>query len=283
MQVNAPRNDAWMIIPAVLFLLAFFVIPLGYMVKLSFDPAWSVHNYTRALYSSTYYRVALTTFSLSALVTLICLVFAYPLAFLLASVPARTRRLLFIPLMIPYLTSLMVRSYAWMVLLGREGLINQFLSLFGIGPIQLLNTTFGTYIGMVHSMLPLMVLSLFTKMVGIDMRLISAAKILGAAPAMVFFRVYLPLSFPGIATGCSLVLITSLGFFIIPALLGSTRDLTIAMLIERQVGVSLDWGFASALGVILLVLTLAVILVGKLLVRFAPRSMGLMSLEKAAK
>lgn len=275
-------NDSWMILPSAIFLAAFFAIPLLFMVNLSLNSTWSLDNYERVLRASVYYKVAIHTFVLSAGVTLICLILGYPLAYLLAAVPGRFRRWLLIPLMIPYLTSLMVRSYAWMVLLGREGLINQFLSFFGIGPFQLMNNALGTYVGMVHTMLPLMVLALFAKFVNIDMRLVSAGRSLGASPSFVFFRVYFPLSFPGIAAGCSLVLITSLGFFIIPAILGGMKDQTIATLIERQVNVSLNWEFASTLGILLLVLTISLLILGKLLGQLASRSLGLSARPRRA-
>jgi ABC-type spermidine/putrescine transport system permease subunit I len=263
-----------MILPALLFLGAFFLVPLAYMVNLSLEPDWSLAHYQRLVGNTVYGRIALNTFALSLVVTLICLLLGYPLAFLIAHAQPRTRRLLIVPVMIPYLTSLMVRSYAWMVLLGREGPINAFLAFFGLGPFTMMNTTFAVYVGMVHAMLPLMVLPLYAVMSNVDMRLVRASSSLGASPSMTFRRVYLPLTLPGVWAGSCLVLVTTLGFFIIPAILGGPRNQTVATLIERQVGVALSWGFASALGLVLLVATLAVLAIALGVRRLLRRSPG---------
>jgi ABC-type spermidine/putrescine transport system permease subunit I len=154
--------------------------------------------------------------------------------------------------------SLLVRNYAWMVFLGREGVLNRILLGVGIidAPLKLLHTTFAVVVGMVHMMLPFMILALFSVMKGIDLGLLKAAASLGAGSVQTFVRVYFPLSLPGVAAGSLLVFIFSLGFFITPALLGGRGDMMISMLIEAQVSELLNWGFGSVLAVILLVMTL---------------------------
>ena len=199
-------------------------------------------------------------------VALICLVLGYPVAYAINSTSPRTRRLFLIPVMLPYLTSVMVRTYAWMVLLGTTGIVNQFLVVFSLGPFKLINNSLGVYIGMVHVLLPLMILPVCNAMHDIDMRLVHAAEGLGATPLQAFVRVFVPLSLPGVAAGFCLVFIISLGFFMTPALLGALENMTVSMLIENQVGVALNWGFASALGVVLLLLTTTATIAGAMLV-----------------
>jgi len=159
---------------------------------------------------------------------------------------------------LPFFTSIIVRTYAWMVLLGRNGIVNQYLTAVGLTdkPLALLYNQGGVLIGMTYVLLPYMVLTVYSVMLGIDPGLIRAAHSLGASRLQAFRRVFLPLSLPGIAGGTLLVFILSLGFFITPALMGGPSDVMIAMLIEREVEITLNWSFASALAVVLLALTL---------------------------
>lgn len=260
------QNSRWLLVPAVLFILFFFVLPLGRMFELSFvDPTFTLRHYAAFFEVPTYVRVMLHTVILAVNVSLICLVLGYPVAYAINSTSPRARRLFLIPVMLPYLTSLMVRTYAWMVLLGTNGIVNQFLGLFSFGPFKLMNNSLGVYVGMVHVLLPLMILPICNAMRDIDMRLVLAAEGLGATPFQAFLRVFVPLSLPGVGAGVCLVFIVALGFFVTPALLGALENMTVSMLIENQVGVALNWGFASALGVILL-MTTAVTIAGAMLV-----------------
>src|SRR4051795_8471644 len=161
--------------------------------------------------------------------------------------------------LIPFWTSILVRSYAWMVLLGQEGIINEALIASGLRtePMQLLNTRMAVYTGMIHILLPFMILPLYAVMRGIDRNLLRAAGNLGAAPSAVFTRIFLPLSLPGVAAGCLLVFILALGFYITPALLGGLKDQMISQLIVQQIQQRLDWGFGTAMGVLLVAITLA--------------------------
>jgi ABC-type spermidine/putrescine transport system permease subunit I len=155
--------------------------------------------------------------------------------------------------LLPFWTSILVRTYAWMVLLGRQGIVNQLLLWIGLidEPLRLLNTTFAVYVAMVHILLPFMILPLYSVIRGIEGNLLRAAEGLGASPFGVFRQIVLPLSLPGISAGCLLVFILALGFFITPALVGGPKDLMIAVLIQQQVEL-FDWPFASALAVLLL-------------------------------
>lgn len=247
-----------LIIPTLVFLFIIFVYPLSLiLLKSFFDPSLTLKHYLHFFSTSIYIRVLLITFKISFSVTLLCLVLGYPIAYLLSRVPDKIRNYLMILVLIPFWTSLLVRNYAWMVLLGREGVFNRILMGLGMidSPLKLLHTTFAVNVGMVHMMLPFMILALFSVMKGIDFNVLKAAASLGANSLQAFFRVYFPLTLPGVAAGSLLVFIFSLGFFITPSLLGGRGDMMISMLIEVQVGELLNWGFASALAIILLVMT----------------------------
>jgi putative spermidine/putrescine transport system permease protein len=249
------------LLPAIVVLLALFVYPLlGLVDRSVYRPrtGYTLEFYSRIWRVPVYLQVIGRTFRISAFVTLICLALGYPLAYLLATLRPRIARLVMIVVVLPFFTSIIVRTYAWMVLLGRNGIVNQYLTWSGLTqtPLPLLYNQGGVLIGMTYVLLPYMVLTVYSVMGGIDPGLIRAAHSLGASRWQAFRRVFLPLSLPGIAGGTLLVFILSLGFFITPALMGGPSDMMIAMLIEREVEFTLNWSFASALAVILLALTL---------------------------
>lgn len=164
--------------------------------------------------------------------------------------------------LIPFWTSVLVRMFAWMALLGRDGVINR--ALFHLGlidqPVEMLFTQFAVLVGMVHYMLPYMILPIYAVMTGIPKNLMDAAANLGAPPHKVFWRVYFPLSLPGIGAGGLLVFIISMGFYVTPALLGGAKDVMLAQIIEQQISDTLNWGFAAALSTILLAVTIVLFL-----------------------
>jgi putative spermidine/putrescine transport system permease protein len=259
------RRDAvrylLVLLPAILVLLALFVYPLLGIVDRSFHrprAGYTLEFYAHIWRVPVYLQVIGRTFRTSAFVTAVCLALGYPLAYFLATRPPRAGRLLLIVVVLPFFTSIIVRTYAWMVLLGRNGVVNESLTWLGLvpKPLPLLYNQSGVLIGMSYVLLPYMVLTLYSVMRGIDTGLVRAAHSLGASRWQAFRRVFLPLSLPGIAGGTLLVFILSLGFFITPALMGGPSDVMIAMLIEREVEFTLNWSFASALAVILLMLTL---------------------------
>ena len=182
----------------------------------------------------------------------------YPVAFLLATTTPKWRAIGFAFVMLPLWTSVLVRTYAWMVLLGRNGIINRVLIDSGLldSPLSLLNSRLAVILGMVHVMLPFMILPIYSALTRIDPDLPKAARGLGASAARIFTTIYLPLTLRGIIAGVTLVFVVSLGFYITPALLGGGKVMMFAMVIEQQVREFLAWNFAGALSVILLAVTL---------------------------
>lgn len=244
-----------------LFLLTFYAYPISRMLLRSvFDPGFTLDHYRHFFREAAYSSVLLNTFKMSISVTLICLILGYPVAYLLANLPSRVSNLLMIMVVLPFFTAILVRTYAWMVILGRNGLINQFLMQWGLisSPLKLMHNLFGVYVGMVHILLPFMILPIYSVMTGIDKGLMRAAENLGASPARVFVHVFMPLSLSGVGGGSLLVFIIALGFFITPSLLGGVSDVMISMFIETQVNQLLNWGFASAMAVLLLAVTVII-------------------------
>jgi len=244
--------------PAILFLLVLFAVPLLRLLGLSVEGG-DLSAYEKALTSELYRQVIGETFMIAAMVTLGTLLLGYPVAYLMAT-SGRVWQILGIAfVLLPFWTSILVRTYAWMVLLGRNGVVNRGLLGWGVidAPLPLLNNLTGVLIGMVHVLLPYMILPIFNAVRKVDPNLLLAAEGLGAPRWRAFLRVTLPLTMPGVLAGVTLVFTLSLGFFITPALLGGGRVVMIANLIEEQVRELLNWAFAGALSAILLGLTLA--------------------------
>ena len=247
--------------PALAFLLVFYAVPLINVLKLSvLEPAPGLQHFVHMAEVAIYPKILLTTFEISFVVALLCLLLGYPTAYLLVTAPARWSRLLMILVIVPFFTSLLVRNYCWIFLLGANGIINATLQGLGVteAPVRLIYNRFGVLIGMVHVLLPYMILVLAAQMRGIDLGLTRAASSLVAPPFTAFRRVFLPLSLPGVAAGFLLVFLISIAFFVTPAMLGGPRETMIANIIASKVGF-LEWGFASALSVVLLVVSLALI------------------------
>ena len=266
------RRHLVLLLPALVVLAVLFAWPLlGIVHRSVYKADYTLAYYRQIFRVPVYLQVLAATFKVSALVTIVCLALGYPLAYALSRLRPRVARLCMIIVVLPFFTSIIVRTYAWMVLLGRNGIVNQYLTSLGLAPapLPLLYNQAGVIIGMTYVLLPLMVLTIWSVMRGIDPALLRAAHSLGASPAQAFRRIYLPLSAPGIAGGALLVFILSLGFFITPALMGGPSDMMIAMLIEREVEFTLNWSFASALAVILLLLTLVGFVVYSRVVRLA--------------
>jgi putative spermidine/putrescine transport system permease protein len=255
------RRYLWLLVPVLLVLLAFFVYPLfGIALRsVSSKTGYTLDPYRQIFANPVYLTVIWRTFRVSALVTLACIALGYPLAYVLAGLRPRVASLLMILVVLPFFTSIIVRTYAWMVLLGTKGIVNSYVVALGLAaqPLPLLYNEAGVLTGMTYVLLPFMVLTLYSVMRGIDPALVRAAHGLGASRFEAFRRVFLPLTFPGLAGGTLLVFILGLGFFITPALMGGPSDIMIAMLIEREVEITLNWAFASALSVILLAFTVA--------------------------
>jgi putative spermidine/putrescine transport system permease protein len=203
-------------------------------------------------------RILLRTFEISLVVTLWCLVLAYPLAYWLSTLPARRANVLMILVLVPFWTSILVRVAAWIVLLQREGLVNKSLMALSIlnEPATLLFNRTGVVIAMVHILLPFMILPLYSVMKSVPPTYLRAAVSLGSPPLAAFFRVYVPQTWPGIGAGSLLVFILSIGYYVTPALLGGADDQMLSYYIAQYTNVDINWGMACALGTVLLVATL---------------------------
>jgi putative spermidine/putrescine transport system permease protein len=205
-----------------------------------------------------YVDIFLRTFWIGFVVTTLCLLLGYPLAYKLASLPVRISNLLLIFVLLPFWTSLLVRTGAWVVLLQREGVINDLLMALGLigAPLQLVYNRFGVYVAMTHILLPFMLLPLYSVMRGIPREYMRAAASLGAGPVRAFLRVYLPQTVPGIGAGCLLVFILAIGYYITPALVGGANDQMVSYFVAFFTNQTINWGMASALGAVLLIATL---------------------------
>lgn len=252
-------------LPAIIAVFLVIVIPVGWLFSLSFldsDGQLSLINYEKMITYKSYLRVFKTTFNVSFLTTFLCIVVGYPLAYFLSQVPRKYVGLFMLTVLLPFWTSLLVRTYAWLVMLQRNGLINNFAIDLGIwdAPVKLAHNLNGTLIGMVHIMLPFLVLPLYAAMRRIDRHALQAAANLGATPVQAFWQIFVPLSLPGVVAGSLIVFVLCLGFYVTPAVLGGGKVILVSMQITAILEDQFNWGAASALGVVLLVSTFAVLL-----------------------
>ncbi|MBX2839293.1 MAG: ABC transporter permease [Gammaproteobacteria bacterium] len=256
-------------IPALIVIVLVIIIPVGWLFYLSFidgDGQPTLEHYQKMIEYKSYYRVFLTTFKVSILTTLICILIGYPLAYFLAQLPKRLAGFFMLAVLLPFWTSLLVRTYAWLVLLQRKGLLNEFAIDIGLWetPVKLVHNLTGTLIGMSHIMLPFLVLPLYNSMKKIDRDLMHAAANLGATPTKAFWQIYFPLSMPGMVAGSLIVFVLCLGFYVTPAVLGGGRVVMVATQITSILENQFNWGAASSLGVVLLIATVLVLyLVGR--------------------
>ncbi|MCW2239769.1 ABC transporter permease [Azospirillum canadense] len=252
-----------LLLPLVLFLCAFFLVPLGQVALMSVtEPEFGLGNYAHLTSDSLYLQVFINTFLTALGVALCCLLLGYPLAYLMAQSSPRVAALLMLLVTMSFWTSFLVRTYAWMVLLGNNGPITAALAFLGWNPPpHLLFTRLSSTLAMVHILIPYMVMSLYSVMKRIDPALLRAAESLGARPWSVFRQVYLPLSAPGMVNGATLVFMICLGFYVTPVLLGSPQEQMVAGLIGTQIEEFLDFGQASAMAMVLLASTMIVLTV----------------------
>ena len=253
-------------LPAIIAVCVVIVIPVGWLFSLSFldsSGQLSLVNYQKMIEYKSYVRVFRATFNVSFLTTFFCILIGYPLAYFLSQVPKKYVGLMMLTVLLPFWTSLLVRTYAWLVMLQRNGLINNFAIDLGIWdtPIKLAHNLNGTLIGMVHIMLPFLVLPLYAAMRRIDRQALQAAANLGATPVQAFWQIFVPLSLPGVVAGSLIVFVLCLGFYVTPAVLGGGKVILVSMQITAILEDQFNWGAASALGVVLLVATFVVLLV----------------------
>jgi putative spermidine/putrescine transport system permease protein len=254
------RQRAWgqagLLTPALLLLLIMFLVPLAVMAWRAFtDPQPGVENLTWYLGDDVQRTVLARTFTTAIKVTVVCVLLGYPYAYAMTAAGPRLRAVLTLLVLVPFWTSLMVRTFAWIILLQDGGPIRRALSAVGVQHVELIRTNLGVVIGMSQILLPFMVMPIFAAMTNIDRRLVQASSSLGARPVTSFTRVWLPLSLPGVGAGVLIVFISSLGFYVTPALLGAPNDSLVSQQIFTQVNSLLQWGRGGAMGLVLLVLT----------------------------
>ncbi len=251
-------GPSW-IIPVLLFLGFFFVIPLGANILRSLQAGQAATNgpffyYIKLLTDAYYSGVIVETLKVAAISTVLCLIVGYPVAYFMVRFAGRWNAIIVFLLITPLLTSIIMRTFGWRVLLARRGALTMLLFDWGIipRPINLADEPFAVYLGLVHVLAPFMILSITAVLRKVDVRLEESARVLGASALGTFFRITLPLSVDGIATGCILVFVVTNGSFLTMLLLGGGKVTTLSLLIYQQFNVAQDVGFAAAMGNLLL-------------------------------
>lgn len=262
-------GTAKLLIPVILWMFTFFLVPLILVIIVSFmtrgqygdiQYKFTLSNYNR-LINPMYFKTLWDSLIISILTTIACLVMGYPFAYIIAGMPKKYRGILMLLIILPFWTNSLVRTYAWIILLRTEGIINTYLMHFGIihEPLKLLYNTGAVLIGMLYIMFPFMVLPIYTSVEKLDRTLLEAATDLYASPLKVFLKVTLPLTKSGIAAGTLLVFVPTLGLFFIPDLMGGSKIILLSNLIKNQFLTSRDWPFGTAISVVLIAAMLIVI------------------------
>ncbi|RUU81207.1 MULTISPECIES: ABC transporter permease [unclassified Mesorhizobium] len=258
--------------PALLVVGALLIVPLGWLAWQSVwqDGGFTIVNYQRFLTDSVYWMTFLETFRIAFVVTLVTVLLGYPVAYVAAGLPQRWSMVVLALVLLPFWTSVLVRAYAWLILLQRTGIVNSALKSAGVidSPLLLVNNEFGTVLATIHILLPFMVLPLYATMKKIPQELVMAGSSLGGSPMHVFLRVFLPLSLPGMIAGMVLVFVLTLGFYITPELLGGGRTYMVSMLVSRNIQVYNEWGAASSISVVLMICVFLVFKLASLLIPF---------------
>jgi len=249
-------------VPSLAFMVLLLILPLCFLVGLSFvrDGGFSLANYAR-IFSDTFYAQSFwLTVQVAAVVTLATGVMGYLVAYALTLMPRWLATICLAMVALPFWTSALVRTYAWLVLLQNRGIVNNMLTGLGIidAPLRLMHNLTGTLIGMIHIMLPFMVFPVYAGLQRIDPDYMRAAFGLGSSPSYAFWRVYFPLSLPGLTAGVIMVFVVSLGFFVTPVLLGGGRTMMMSIVIYRDVSLTLDWGPAAAIATLFVIAVLAI-------------------------
>ncbi len=247
-------------LPALALIMVLVIGPALWLFWLSFQDAggnFSTENYVRMVESSIYLKAFSNTVYVSISVTALCALIGYPLAYMIVNARPAVQGIALVCVLLPFWTSILVRTYAWMVILQRNGIANEALVALGAveKPVQLMYNFTGTVIGMVHVMLPFLVFPLLASMRSVEPELLKAARNLGASPMRVFRDIFLPLTLPGLLAGLIIVFVLCFGYYVTPQLLGGGRVLMWAMQIEKNVTNFGNWGAASALGVVLVAVT----------------------------
>ena len=260
-----------LLLPAISLTLIIIIFPVFELFQSSFfDPDFTTKNIEKFFSKKLYIKVLFNTVKISLGTTFLCFILGYPTAYFIAHSNKKFRGIFLFLILLPFWISILIRSYSWMAVLGIEGVINTIFISMGIleKPIRMLYTTGTVYLAMVQIMLPIMILTAYSTMIRIEEDYIKAARILGANPIQAFLKIYFPLSFSGVASGSIIIFILSMGFFITPALVGGKKDMMIGNLINFQINQLLNWGFASFIGLVLLLTTLIIVLLFIWLTKF---------------
>jgi putative spermidine/putrescine transport system permease protein len=268
---RSPSRSPWtaLIWPGLIFMALLFILPfIQTAVRALTDPG--PQNFAIFFTDPVYSRSLITTFVTALFVAVVALAIAYPYAYIMYAAPKAMAAVMMLLVLLPFFTSLLVRTYAWTVWLQETGIINSALLNMGVieEPLQLMRNTLGVTIGMTHALLPFMVFPIYSSMLRIQPDLVPAARTLGATPSLAFRTVFLPLSLPGVMSGFLIVFVMSLGYYVTPALLGSPRDSMMSELIVNQIEQQIQFGTGSAIGIVLLVLTLAILFAGTRIISF---------------
>ena len=258
-----------MVAPTVLWLSFFFIVPLLIVVAVSFASRtpygqvifdWTLGNYARFT-ETLYLSIFLDTLIVALITTVLTILLGYPLAYFIAQLPQKWQQPGLILVMIPFWINFLIRSYAWVIILRTQGVLNTILLKFGLieQPLQMLYNEVAVMLGMVYALLPFMVLPIYVSIEQLDHRLLEAASDLGASPFTAFRKITLPLTMPGIAAGTILVFISSLGMFVVPDVMGGAKSALIGNLIQNQFLSARDWPFGGALSIVLALLSLVLI------------------------
>ena len=265
------KQEHILIIPAIILTTIIIIFPVFELFKTSFfDPEFTFKYLNKFFSKPLYAKVLFNTVKISLFSSLFCFLLGYPTAYFIAHTNKKFRGYLLFLILLPFWISILIRSYSWMAVLGIEGVINTTLISLGLidTPIRMLYTRGTVYLAMVQIMLPIMILTCYSSMIRVENDYVKAARILGASPIQAFYKIYFPLSFPGVASGSIIIFILSMGFFITPALVGGKKDMMIGNLINFQINQLLNWGFASFIGLMLLISTLIIVLLFIFLTRF---------------
>lgn len=263
------RNGKYLIAPSMAWLAIFFVIPMLIVVAVSFASRtaygqvvfeWTFQNYTRFL-DTLYISIFGRTIFVAVVTTICTILMGYPLAYYIASLPSHLRQKGLILCMIPFWINFLIRSYAWVIILRSQGVLNTFLMDMEIisRPVQFLYNESAVMVGMIYALLPFMILPVYVSIEQLDRRLLEAAADLGASPWTAFRKITLPLTMPGIAAGTVLVFISSLGMFVVPDIMGGAKAALVGNVIQNQFLSARDWPFGSALSIVLALLSLVLI------------------------
>lgn len=255
------KKKSYLAGPYIVWMSLFIVVPLMLIVAFSFSVKtseglrFSLENFKR-LMDPIYFKVFGRSISLAIQSTILCLLIGYPVAYIISKKPEHRRGMLIMLFILPMWMNFLLRTYAWLAILGKNGLLNNLLGIIGIGPIDILYTNTAVLLGMVYNFLPFMVLPIYTSLLKMDQDLINAAYDLGASKITAFRKVIFPLSLPGVVSGITMVFMPAVSTFVISQLLGGGKELLIGNLIEQQFTTVGNWNFGSAISIIMMILIL---------------------------